>query len=310
MIWLLSAVLCLGALLFLPALQETLRRPLTESMRRNAPGKFAELSQGQTHYRWIGPLRGPVVVCVHGITTPSESFLPLAQELAEMGYRVLLYDLYGRGYSDYVPGLQDRAFLLQQLDDLLAYEGIVEDFVLVGHSAGGAIATAFAAANIWRVRSLILVTTVGLHKPRTPMAEFRKHAHGIQDLILRWSYPIVARRYVKGVFSDRRTPDAVRQAQQAQLSRRGYMPSNLAAIRGILRDDFAEEQKLFNRQGLPVLAIWARDDVIIPPQTSGRLAELNRSAKQEVVEDAGHEVVYTHAEDVARLIAENQRRGL
>ncbi len=310
MIWFLCAALLVIALLFLPALQEALRRPLNESMRSDAPGDFAELSQGQTHYRWIGPLRGPVVVCVHGITTPSESFVPLAKQLAEMGYRVLLYDLYGRGYSDYVPGVQDREFFLQQLNDLLAFEGIVEDFVLMGHSAGGAIATAYAAANVWRIRSLILITPVGLHEPSGPMAQFRKRPHGVKNLMLRWSYPIVARRYVNRVLADPRTPEEVQKAQRAQSRRQGHAPSNLAAMQGILREDFAPEQKTFNQQGLPVLAIWGRDDMIVPCDTIGRLAEINRSAKQDVIEGAGHEVVYTHPKEVARIIYENQRLGL
>lgn len=41
-----------------------------------------------------------------------------------MGYRILTYDLYGRGYSDRPSGKQNREFFLQQLDDLLAYEAV------------------------------------------------------------------------------------------------------------------------------------------------------------------------------------------
>jgi len=310
MIWLLVVAILIVGFLFLPSVQETLRKPLTDSMRRFAPGRFAELSQGQTHYRWIGPERGPVAVCVHGITTPSEGFAGLAEQLGNMGYRVLLYDLYGRGLSDHATGPQDRAFFHQQLQDLLAHEGVVEDFILIGYSAGGCIAASFAAENLPRVRQLILIASVGLHAPRTPVASFMERRPGLQDLILRWTYPMAARRYIQSHLSDPRSPSTVIRAQSAQTRRRGFFPANLAAMRGILRCDFAPEHRLFHRQGLPVLAIWGGDDKIIPGHVIGRLAEINRSAKQAVVEGAGHGVVYTHPAEVAEIIAETQRGGL
>jgi len=310
MIWLLVVAILLIGLLFLPSVQETLRKPLTDSMRRFAPGAFTELSQGVTHFNWIGPERGPVAVCVHGITTPSEGLVPLAEELAEMGFRVLLYDLYGRGLSDHVPGPQDRAFFHQQLQDLLAHEGVVEDFTLIGYSAGGCIATSFAAENLPRVRQLILIASVGLHAPSTPVAGFMEHRPGLRDLILRWTYPMAARRYINSHLTEQNTPPEVTRAQRAQIRRRGFFPSNLAAMRGILRNDFGPEHRLFHRQGLPVLAIWGGADRIIPGHVIGRLAEINRSAKQDVVEGAGHGVVYTHPQEVSRIIAENLRHGL
>lgn len=310
MIWLPVIGLLLLSLLFLPSVQETLRSPMTESMRRFARGSFAELSEGMTHFYWIGPERGPVAVCVHGITTPSEGLVPLAEELAKTGYRVLLYDLYGRGLSDHVTGPQDRAFFHQQLQDLLAHEGVVEDFTLIGYSAGGCIATSFAAENLPRVRQLILIASVGLHSPTSPVASFMEHRPGLRDLFLRWTYPMAARRYLRSHLTDSDTPPDVTRAQMAQTRRRGFFPSNLAAMRGILRDDFGPEHRLFHLQGLPVLAIWGGADRIIPGHVIGRLAEINRSAKQDVVEGAGHGVVYTHPQEVARIISDNIRHGL
>ena len=310
MIWLLIGGILIAALLSIPSVQETLRKPITDSMRRFAPGKFAELSAGLTHYRWIGPERGPVAVCVHGITTPSEGFVPLAQELAQMGYRVLLYDLFGRGFSDYVAGPQDRAFFHQQLQELLAHEGIVEDFTLIGYSAGGCIATSFAAEHMPRIRQLILIASVGLHRPRTATASFMTKRRGPRDLLLRWTYPMAARRYIRTEVMEGNTPSEVTRAQRAQTRRRGFFPSNLAAMRGILSEDFGSDHKLFAQMGLPVLAIWAGADKIIPAHVIGRLAELNHAAKQDVVEGAGHGVLYTHASAVAEIIAENQRGGL
>ena len=113
---------------------------MDDAARAAAPGRIARLSQGATHYTWTGPENGPVAVCVHGLTTPLQAWDGIAARLAEAGYRVLAYDLYGRGYSDRPGGTQDSAFFLRQLDDLLADQGIAGDITLLGYSMGGAIA--------------------------------------------------------------------------------------------------------------------------------------------------------------------------
>lgn len=40
------------------------------------------------------------VVLIHGLSTPSLIWKDVAHTLADSGYRVLLYDLYGRGYTE------------------------------------------------------------------------------------------------------------------------------------------------------------------------------------------------------------------
>ena len=49
--------------------------------RHGAEGDFARLSQGVTHYRWLGPARGPVAVVIHGLASPMESMEPIAEGL-------------------------------------------------------------------------------------------------------------------------------------------------------------------------------------------------------------------------------------
>ena len=108
MLWFVLLVLALAALL--PFADEWRRKPMNAAARTVARGDFADLSQGRTCYRWTGPLRGPVAVCVHGLTTPSQVWDSIAEGLAAQGFRVLTYDLYGRGFSDRPPGRQDAGF--------------------------------------------------------------------------------------------------------------------------------------------------------------------------------------------------------
>jgi pimeloyl-ACP methyl ester carboxylesterase len=56
-----------------------------------------------THFQLTGPDSGDTVVLVPGATLPLAVWEPLAPSLVECGYRVIRYDLPGRGYSS-APG--------------------------------------------------------------------------------------------------------------------------------------------------------------------------------------------------------------
>jgi len=69
MIW---VVLFLGVL-GLPFLLEWRRTRVNDALRADTEnaGTFVKLSGGVTHYRLQGRADGPVIVAIHGLTTPS-----------------------------------------------------------------------------------------------------------------------------------------------------------------------------------------------------------------------------------------------
>lgn len=281
---------------------EALRAPMNEAARRAAPGEFAQLSQGVTHYRWIGPARGPVAVCIHGLTTPSMVWDAVAQGLARMGFRVLVYDLYGRGYSDRAPGLQDQDFFVRQLDDLLDAQGVGNDITLLGYSMGGAIATVFTARNPARVRRMILLAPAGMGHDLGRLAAFTRDTPVLGDWLMLLRYP---RAHMKGTEAERNLPSEVAgivDYQQAELGKRGFVPAVLSSLRGILPRPLEEAHRTIGRADIPVLAIWGHDDTVIPLRAMGQLAQWNLTARHEVIEGAGHGLTYTHASAVLDAI--------
>jgi len=308
LIWILALVVALIAVM--PLVDEWRRLRMDDAPRATAPGEFAALSQGVTHYQWIGPLRGPVAVCVHGLTTPSFVWHGLAEGLALMGYRVLIYDLYGRGYSDRPRGAQNRAFFLRQLDDLLEDQQVTEDFLLVGYSMGGVIATSYAGANPGRVRQLVLLASAGLVPLPGRMLRFVKTIPLLGDWLMYASYPRTHRRCTE---AERDLPSSVTgitDLQQRELDYRGFVSAVLASLRGVLDDDLSPDHQSLQRIGVPVLAIWGRDDTVVPIAAIGHLTKISRSSKQEVIEGAGHGLPYTHTEEVLKIISDNHRSGL
>lgn len=277
--------------------------------RPGAPGAFADLPMGRTHYRWIGAETGEVLLCVHGLTTPSYVWDGLAPALAAAGQRMLVYDLYGRGYSDRPRGAQDAGFFHRQIDALLAHEGVEGPVNLVGYSMGGAIAASYAAAQPGRVRRLALLAPAGMQHEMGPVLRLVRDLPGLGDWLMLARYPALHRR---GTEAERALPSAVPgivDRQQDELRWRGFTPAVLSSLRHMLRAGGAADHAALRAAGLPVLAIWGLEDAVIPPGAARVLADWNPEAQQHMVEGAGHGLPYTHAAEVGPRLAAFFRGG-
>ena len=73
---------------------------LNEQTRLSLPGQFIQLPNGITHFEIQGSLCAPVIVLVHGFSTPYYIWDPTFEALIAAGFRVLRFDLFGRGFSD------------------------------------------------------------------------------------------------------------------------------------------------------------------------------------------------------------------
>ncbi len=298
MIWLCILLVVIAA----PFVIEHRRRVMDDAARGSATGQLVELSQGVTHFAWAGPQNGPVLVCIHGLTTPSFVWRGMTRALALAGYRVLTYDLYGRGYSSRPKGPQDRRFFLTQLNELLAREGVGDDLTVVGYSMGGAIAATFAATYPDRVHQLVLLAPAGMRVVNGGLIGFIKRVPLLGDWLVLALYPAMLR---KGLRAERHIPGSVPRINDLQLAEievKGFSPAVLASLRGILSEDLSKDHKALAARGTPVLAIWGRKDEVIPLSCVGTLAEWNRDARQEVIDGAGHGLTYTHTDEVLRIM--------
>jgi pimeloyl-ACP methyl ester carboxylesterase len=136
------------------------RRSLDAAERTAAPGAFVRLFDGVTHYEVAGPDTGQRVVLVHGFSVPSYIWDSTFNALTASGFRVMRYDVFGRGWSDrprrdYT--LEFTDLQLTELLDSLMWTGPVD---LIGLSYGGAIVGAFGGRHPERVRSITMVDPV------------------------------------------------------------------------------------------------------------------------------------------------------
>ncbi|MBZ8118375.1 alpha/beta hydrolase [Roseovarius sp. LXJ103] len=298
MIWPLAFV---AAAALAPFARETLR---PGPRLKDAPGKFATLSQGQTHYQWLGASKGPVAVCVHGLSTPSFVWGPVARALGEMGFRVLVYDLYGRGYSSAPRGLQDSAFFTRQLGDLLDHEGITHDITLLGYSMGGMIAPAYAAENMRKIRQMVLIAPAGLGHDLGPAGRLMAQTGLLGSWAMHAVYGRSLRRALEAERDQPSTVQNITDLQLAQLRRRGFRGAVLSSLRGILDEQFEDRHCAIAAHGLPLLALWGAQDPIIPLSGQDKLTEWNPSAQHRVVPDAGHNLPFANTDAVTSALNE------
>lgn len=285
-----------------PLIQERRRTPMNKRAREAAPGAFIKLPQGVTHYEWLGAKSGPVAVCVHGLTTPSFVWRNLAADLGALGFRVLVYDLYGRGYSDRPRGPQGAAFFTQQLFDLLEALEVEDDITLLGYSMGGAIATAFAEEQAHRLRRMILLAPAGMGHDLGGLAKWTVEWPFVGDWLFHMGYPRVLRRGIEKDAAEHPETAVISGLLKAELDQRGYLRSVLASLRGILRAPQEAEHRRIAREGLPVTAIWGAEDTVIPIKAMGQLTQWNRTARHIVIDGAGHGLTYTHTAQVTEAI--------
>ncbi len=283
----------------LPFLAEALRRPVTKRMQDSAPGAMADLPQGRTHYHWHGPENGPVVVCIHGLSTPSYVFAATERSLAALGYRVLRYDLYGRGLSDRVGGKQDAAFFLTQLRDLLADQKVTDKLTVIGFSMGAQIAAAFAAEDGARIDALILAAPAGV----VPISDDSKSALWYRPVIGDWLTRVAGGWALRRELVEHRTTPTIipdlEDRQAAETRMRGFLPALLSSRRNILKTSLLPDLLRVARLDIPVLAIWGNEDPVVPLSAMGILARNAPDTHHAQISGAGHNLLQTHPAQVA-----------
>ncbi len=301
MIWI--AILAV-LLLFVaaPFVFEALRRPMNDAARGGAPGQFAELSRGLTHYQWHGPKSDRILVMVHGLTTPSWVFSGLIRGLLMMRYRVLTYDLYGRGYSDRPDDHQTLGFHADQLSEVIEAAGIRVPVTLLGYSMGGAIATLFTAEEPDRVERLILLAPAGIRYTPSRLLTTARIWGKAGDWLWGLLGGVALRR---NAAAEARAPTVIpdlADRMAREIDTKGYLRAVLSSERFALTETLEREHREIAAMYVPTLAIWAENDAVIPVSAVGELARWNRQARQEVIPGAAHSLAYTAPKEVLSAI--------
>lgn len=248
----------------------------------------------------------PPVLCLHGWLDNAASFIPLANALPEVP--MLALDFPGHGHS---PNRSSDAhyYFFDWLEDVVALcqQHGWQQLTVIGHSMGGMVATALAAAFPELVARLILIDSLGFVTANDASCTLQLR----QGIVSRLKAPPKRKPYY---------PDLAA-AAKARLAQSDFSLTEamLLAIRGTSSDhegiswvnDYrlryksvhrlneAQAKNLCQQVQAPVLAILACDGPFIT-----KLADMQSWYQQLTVQQiaGGHHCHMTAAGKVARLI--------
>lgn len=253
-------------------------------IRAGEPGAFVALADGVTHYETAGPADGRVVLLVHGFSVPSYIWDPTFDALRAAGYRVIRYDLFGRGLSDRPDAAYDGAFYDRQIDDLLKALNIGGPVDLMGLSFGGYVTAHYASTHPQRVRTLHLVDPSNT-RPALPW-QLRAPLLG-PYLFQVGAVPNMADNQSTDFLHPERFPGWA-ERYRPQMKYHGFGRALYRSRMRLSEVDFDAIYAAIDRSGVPVQLIWGRQDPTIPVAQSGRLRRAMPRLEYVEIDQSGH----------------------
>ncbi|MDP1713809.1 MAG: alpha/beta hydrolase [Anaerolineales bacterium] len=284
-----------------PYLNET--KELNEAVRREIGGSFVALADGVTHYELSGPKDGRIIVLVHGFSVPSFIYDPTFEFLVTAGFRVLRYDLIGRGYSDKPRACYDIHLFVKQLKDLLdALEMTKVD--LVGLSMGGPVTAAFIEIYPYHVRRHVLIDPSGMKRVQLSLLLKSARLPRIGELFL----GLFGRdNMLKGIASDFFDPTLVEVFQEKykiQMQYKGFKRAILSTIRNGMLESFLDTYLKIGVLKKPTLIFWGENDKTTPFEDHTLLLHALPHAEFHAIENCGHLPHYEKTEIVNPILME------
>ncbi len=239
---------------------------------------------------WRGG-RGAPFVLVHGFGT--EAVVNWHAQLDEFAadYDVIAPDLPGFGASERLPGTNCIALQVRCLRALLDDLGI-ERVTLMGHSMGGWISLAFAAAHPARVERLIVVDAAGLRFDPDMALERALLPATIDDV----------RTLIRANFQrPMRVPTFVLR-DVLRGARRDAVPREALLRRLVYGDEHLDGH--LERVIAPTLVVWGAGDPLTPLALGERIAARIPHARLKVFADCAHSPNVEQPERFNRLVRE------
>lgn len=276
---------------------------LNDGEKSEASGSFISLPSGFTHYEMKG--EGEAVVLVHGYATPYYIYDKIFDKLVEEGYKVIRYDLLGRGLSERTDAVYDPALFAKQLDELTKALLGDEKFYLFGTSMGGSITTAFCRLYPNRAKKLVLLAPAGMDTFKPPI---------YMKLV---KIPLLGRLIFKIVAKKALLTKCASELKYSLDEKDYYMRSfaDCSKYKGFLKctrssllntilntSETVKGYMAVNEQRLPFLVIWGTDDKTMPFYQHKRLLEVCPEVELVTFEGSGHIFLFDEGERTNSII--------
>ena len=283
-------------------------KELNDTTRQSAGGSFVALTDGITHYELGGNESGEAIVLVHGYSVPYFIFDPTFEFLCKSGFRVLRYDLFGRGFSDRPDTRYNVDLFLRQLSDLLDALRFPRPVNLIGLSMGGPITATFTARRPELVKSLTLIDPAGARSlSQTPMLKLIKLPFMAEAILSFTGGEFFVESNAKD-FYDPKLVEQFKSRYRVQMQYKGFLRAMLSSTRNGMLESFIETYRQVGKMDKPVLLFWGRNDTTVPLEHSDDLRAAMPNVEFHIFENCGHIPHYEKPDEVNPVLLEFLKR--
>lgn len=290
----LLAVLLVGPFLIPVNSSGTLTKEQAAEEVWGSSSQFVELAGQEVHYVTAGnPASKRLIILLHGFGASAFSYKEVLEPLGEIGY-VIAYDRTGFGFTERPTswsgvnpyGIEGQ---LAILDELVTEFGANKDVYLLGHSAGGNIAAAYAVDHQEELAGAILFAPAILTSGGAPG-------------FLNWIFSIPQLNHVGPLLVSSIATSGLDLLYESYYDQNKITDATLAGYTAPLKVNgwekaFWEFNKARRNSGvgerltelaIPILVIAGDSDTVVATEDSVRVSELISGAKLVIVPQTGH----------------------
>jgi len=249
----------------------------------------------------VGTGKQGTVALLHGIPTWGYLYAPILAPFVDAGYRVIVPDLLGHGWSDrrdcFDRSFQDQARMIRGLLSVLSLDRVD----LVGHDTGGAVALILAIEHAVCVRRLVLTNTVCYDRFDDDMLDFghplRWKSRSVSELVQALEGSLAA-----GLSQENRL---TREFREGIIAPYANEEGKLSLLRNASALNANQTMALVDRHSTilsPTLVLWGADDPWQKVEDGRQLAHEIQGATFRTIEHASHWVQQDKPEEFAAAI--------
>jgi pimeloyl-ACP methyl ester carboxylesterase len=261
-------------------------------------GRLHDVVADGIRLRVVEAGQGPALFLIHGLSASHDIWEHVVDEFADR-YRVIAPDLPGHGESA-KPDAPYTIDFYAGVMRTLARELGVDAAVVAGTSLGGKIALELACWYPRFVRALVLSAPAGEYA-----RGLRPFGKAIQALSRPGVMRVALERALEQSFFERSRVGHV--TRRRILSDRLMAPDFADFARAVARSVggvLASETQPLHRITQPVLALWGREDRIVPMYRSEMLARAIPHTRLRIVDRCGHIAMLEQPGEFNRHVAE------
>ena len=272
-------------------------------------GGWAPLAHGNLYYRWYEPeiANNEIVVLVHGFSTPHFVWDGMKEFLVDAGYKVLVYDHFGRGFSERPSVVYDQDLYVESLKGLLDYQNISQSVHLVGYSMGGPVVGYFTQQYPDSVKSISFIAPAGF------MKEDSVSRIAVMPVVGDWFWQVFGKwLYFREVRNEATSSDdsvglsesKFVKKYSVQMKYKGLIEALLSTVRNF---NFFNAKRMFDKVGdlkIPTITIWGTDDGVVPFAGSSELMQSIPHSELKIINEGKHDIAYANPSVVGNTILE------